>query len=170
MRALHMIPARFLVMACVAVAILVSGGCRDRAEVGYGEAAGDLSETQLEVRRRQDALASAETAARRARDRVEAERQALIRAKEELARAERRLADAATDAVLFRTIQRQLLEDRRLRGTAVSVRVEAAVVTLSGRVDDAAVREHAGLVVAKAPGVKMVNNRVVVAAPSAGSG
>jgi len=161
---------RSFAAAFLAAGVLVASGCQDPSEARYGSAAKDLSETRLEVERLAAELAQAEVSAQRAEERVERSRTALIRSKETLAKAEGRLANAATDEVLFRTIQRRLLEDRKLRGTAIAVRVDRGAVTLSGSVESDALRQRVGLLVEEAPAVKLVDNQVVVSTPGNPSG
>jgi len=128
-----------------------------------------LVKAERDVRRREAALGSSEDSAAKWAQRLDRDRQALIDARRDLASAEGRLSDRATDEVLFRAIQRQLLQDKALRDTAVAVHVEDGRVTLTGRVPEAKLRARAEASIARARGVKSLENRIEVTRPPAES-
>jgi len=74
---------------------------------------------------------------------------------------------SSTDEVLFRAIQKRLLEDGDLASVAIAAHVNNGLVTLSGNVPDAKIRDRAVLVARETPGVQRVETQIqVVAAKS----
>ena len=144
-------------------------GCEPLPEAKYDAATRKLSKAERAVLRKEVTLQASEARAREAQERVERDRKALIDARQELANAEGRLGELATDEVLFRAIQRRLLDDAALRESAISVEVREGRVTLSGRVSDAKLRVRAVESVAGARGVKGVDDRIQVSRPARSS-
>lgn len=91
----------------------------------------------------------------------------LAEAQEELHAAERRFAElqasvtsSATDDVLFRAVQKRLLEDDDLDAVAIAARVKSGVVTLSGVVPNEGLRDRAIEVAGTTPGVSSVEDEI----------
>lgn len=150
--------AALLVVSCFAA------GCERPPEAEYDVASRKVGKAEQAVLKLQDALEASEAHAREALEGVERDRKALIDARQKLAKAEGRLGELATDEVLFRAIQRQLLDDEALRQSAISVKVEQGRVTLSGQVASSKLRARAAEKLAGARGVKGVDNRIEVSA------
>jgi osmotically-inducible protein OsmY len=144
------------------------------AAVGCG---GDSQEQKL-----QEATAAVEAkqeAVQEAREEVEARQQVVDEARKKLEEAEselrtreQALRDAqsqvgltATDATLFRSVQRRILDDPELDDLAVAVQASKGVITLQGAVPDEDARARAEEVARATPGVLNVENRVEVVAP-----
>ena len=108
----------------------------------------------VEERRARLEVAQAELAA--------AERQ-LREAEERLREAESRVDLKATDAALFRAVQKRLLEDERLRHVAIDADVRRGVVELRGSVPDERTAAAAVEVARGVPGVMRVEGRLNVA-------
>jgi osmotically-inducible protein OsmY len=108
----------------------------------------------VEERRARLEVAQAELAA--------AERQ-LREAEERLREAESRVDLKATDAALFRAVQKRLLEDERLRHVAIDADVRRGVVELRGSVPDERTAAAAEEVARDVPGVTRVESRLNVA-------
>ena len=89
----------FLAGLLVVVAPCVSS-CERSPEVEYTEASHAVAKAERDVQRRQAALEESEAAAARWARRLSQDRQALLDAKRDLAVAEGRLTDSATDQVL----------------------------------------------------------------------
>lgn len=106
------------------------------------EADGDVNELRASMRELEAQLADAERVRREAQRHV-SEAEALV-------------TERASDDVLFRAVQRRLLEDSRLSDAAVTAEVSARVVTLRGVVASAALRDRAIAVAQAAPGVAEV--------------
>ena len=104
---------------------------------------------------------------------MEQARAALEEALGEQGEAEVRLAEAqsqvslyATDDVLFRTIQKRLLEDGSLEGVAISAQVQDGVVLLAGDVPDEELRDRALEIARSVPGSLAVESRIRVGTPA----
>ena len=80
-----------------------------------------------------------------------------------LREAESRVDLKATDAALFRAVQKRLLEDERLRHVAIDADVRRGVVELRGSVPDERTAAAAVEVARAVPGVMRVENRLNVA-------
>jgi hyperosmotically inducible protein len=93
---------------------------------------------------------------------LEKARKELASAQERLQRAESRVDLKATDAALFRAVQKRLLEDERLREVAIRADVAQGIVTLHGNVPRSDLREYAEQLAAGVPGVVRVENLVRV--------
>lgn len=115
----------------------------------------DLEEAQKRVEREEEELVQA-------REELDEARQAVRDAETRLAEANQHVAEVADDAYLFRAVQSALLSDPGLDDLAIAARVRDGVVTLSGRVSDKDDKKRAGALAADVPGVKSVNNEVVV--------
>jgi osmotically-inducible protein OsmY len=72
----------------------------------------------------------------------------------------------ATDATLFRSVQRNLLDDESLEGLAIAVRVTKGVVALEGTVPEADDRVRAEEIARATPGVVNLENLIEVVPPA----
>jgi len=123
-----------------------------------------------------EALVTAETTATEARqafDAREAELQRASAARDEAAatlrEAERALGESkaavglhATDELLFRSVQKLLLEDSRLGDVAIRAEVSQGIVTLSGEAPTAELRDRALELAESVPGVSDVTSHIRV--------
>lgn len=138
-------------------------------------ACGESREEKL--RRASEALQAARQEVHKLREDVKAKEekqiaaeQDLMTARKSLTEAESRLADAesqvdvkATDEAIFRAVQKRLLEDKKLRDTAISATVERGTVTLHGRVSDEKLVKYAIDLARETPGVADVESEIQVA-------
>jgi len=154
----------------LALALGGAAGCGDDATQRWHEAKEKLEETresvreaETEVEKRREALEEAEATLARAKER---EREA--RARLDAARSE--VSEEATDAVLFRAVQKRLLEDQKLQDVAISAQVNDGVVTLRGEVSDPEVRDRAIDIARGVPGVVDVQSQIRVVPASEGGG
>lgn len=127
------------------------------------------------------ALEAAKAEAAKANDRLEKREAKLAEAQaareeaaSQLRDAESRLAQAkaavsavATDDLLFREVQRRLLADDDLQQVAIQAEVHDGVVTLTGHVPDADLRDRALKVAGEVPGVVDVKSRIETPKPPA---
>ena len=141
-------------------------------------ACGESSQEQV-LARASENLAAAREQVEESRERVTSRRQQVEEARAELAAAEQDLRDAqaalrqaesridvtATDAALFRAVQKRLLEEDDLRQVAIAVDVDRGVATLRGRVPKAKLRDRAVQVAKSVPGVASVESRISIASP-----
>lgn len=121
------------------------------AREAVGEARREVEERQAEVQAAQDELAAARAALREAEARLSG-----FEAKVDL---------NATDVVLFRSIQKRLLTDGALEDVAIEARVDKGVVSLSGAVPDAELRDRAVEIARSTPGVTSVESRIQIDKP-----
>jgi len=123
-----------------------------RAREVLTEAEGDVDGIRAKMRELEEKLADSE------RVRREAERH--------VNEAEALVTERASDDVLFRAVQRRLLEDPELADVAVTAGVASRVVTLRGVVATEALRERAVAVAKAAPGVAKVIDELQTSQPA----
>jgi osmotically-inducible protein OsmY len=153
--------ARFLAPLLAGLLAVSCGGDDEEARLEkLSQELGMLREAQPELRER---LAERETAARAAQDELAQARGALRESERRIAEIEKEVGAHATDPLLFRMVQKQLLDDDDLEEVAISARVEHGVVTLSGVVPEAELRERAVKLAESVPGVLSVQDRIQVA-------
>lgn len=116
-----------------------------------------VDNAQAEVEETQAALTAAQQARRSAG-------QALAAAKHKLGEANAQVGLYATDDVLFRAVQKALLENSKLVDAAISARVVDGVVTLSGEAPNAKVRDRAVEVARAVAGVSSVQSHIRIPA------
>ena len=138
-------------------------GCQDSEEAKLADLTKELgtlrhglTETRAEVGKR-------EATAKAAQDALAAARSEQRDAERRIAEIEKELGSHATDPVLFRMVQKQLLDDDDLEDVAISARVERGVVTLSGVVSKKALSERAVKLAESVPGVVSVQDRIQIA-------
>lgn len=152
----------------VAAALLLGlsvGGCGDSSDEEMLSRAEDLLRDAREaVRSARDDVQAKEEGVKSAESELTAARHVLQEAEEGLGQAESQVDLKATDALLFRAIQRKLLEDDRLERLAIRADVNKGVVTLRGSVPDAESRDTAIEVVQSFPGVVSVDSKLEVPA------
>jgi osmotically-inducible protein OsmY len=104
-----------------------------------------------------------ESKAKAAQDELAEARGALRASESRIAEIQREVGQHATDPVLFRMVQQELLEDDDLEDVAISARVEHGAVTLSGVVPSAELGARAVELAESVPGVTSVQSRIQVA-------
>lgn len=160
---------RVRLLGTLLVCALAAGcGGGDEAErlAALGEELGSLRENLTQIR---DRVGEREAAAKAAQDALAEARGAQRESERRIAEIEKELGTHATDPVLFRMVQKQLLDDDDLEDVAISAKVERGVVTLSGVVPEKELKERALKLAEAVPGVVSVQDRIQVAeAPPAG--
>jgi osmotically-inducible protein OsmY len=156
------LPAALAITGLAFATVGLSACWKDDSEARLAEATHELEKALTDVEN-----AQATVDARRAE--METARDKLAKAEDELTKAKRRLDDAkaevdadATDTLVFRSVQRRLLDDKKLEGVAIAARVESGVVTLSGDAPDDAIRKRALEIARETPGVARVQDRIRV--------
>ncbi len=150
----------------LALVLLAALACGDADPEAKLEAAGRaLTDARAEVQEAQERVESRKQALEVAEQELEEARKQLRGAEKKLAEVETRIDLRATDAALFRAVQSRLLKDEKLERVAVAARVEKGVVTLTGQVPDAKLRERAAEITRATPGVAAVENRIQVGTP-----
>lgn len=153
-----------LVAAVAAAALLLGCGGSD-PEVDLERASEAAEEMRSKAEIAAEKVKQREADVELAKARLEEAREALREIRQELAKREAKVDRSATDEVLFRAVQKRLLEDGDLASVAIAAHVNNGLVTLSGNVSDAELRERAELVAKETPGVQRVDNQVQVVAP-----
>ena len=158
-------PCRFWLRLVVLAPLLVLPvGCRD-ADVARLEAASEaVAEAQQSVESARAELEARRSALESAREAVGAAEISLREAEQHLAEARAEVFEQATDTVLFRAVQKRLLDEDRLGKVAIAARVEQGTVVLSGAVPDDRLRQRAVEIARDTPGVLEVDDRIRVTA------
>lgn len=147
----------------LALGLVLAAGCGgDDREARLQVATQAVTEARERVEEARQAVADKEAAVEQAEAELFEAREELREAKLSLGEAEAQVDLHATDALLFRAVQKRLLEDRRLENVGVAARVRQGVVTLSGRVPDASLRDRALDVARTTPGVSEVRSEIEV--------
>ncbi len=165
-----MTPRRLQMGMAALVLSTALAGCGDtsveeelvRAEGILRETRGAVLEAHEEVQTREKALETAGVDLNQAR-------RALSEAEAQLAQAESAVDLQATDALLFRGIQRKLLEEERLEQVAIRVEVNKGVVTLHGSVYDPESRTTAIEIARDFPGIASVEDRIDIRTADVGA-
>jgi osmotically-inducible protein OsmY len=152
--------AWILVALGTALIALACGGSDPEADLEQASQA--LEEARAQVEEGRAAVQELEGEVQEAQKRLADARAALREAETELARRESAVDLSATDDVLFRSVQKRLLEDDDLAEVAIAARVSKGVVTLSGSVSNAKLRDRALEIARETPGVEDVESRIEV--------
>jgi osmotically-inducible protein OsmY len=153
----------FLGVFCAAC-LALAAGCGESEEETLAKAAAAVAEAREAVKTAREQVDSRQAAASAADQELATARDALRQAEDALRTAEGRIDTSATDAVVFRTLQKRLLEADELEDLAVAAEVVKGVATLRGSVPDEKTREIALEIARSTPGVLAVESRVDVAA------
>ena len=151
---------RILVALGTALIALACGGSDPEADLEQASQA--LEEARAQVAEDREAVEALEGEVQEAQKRLAEARSALRQAESELARRESAVDVSATDGVLFRSVQKRLLEDDDLTDVAIAARVSKGVVTLSGSVPNAKLRDRALEIARTTPGAGNVESRIEV--------
>lgn len=150
----------FRVGLATGLLVLACGG--SDPEVDLEQASRAVEEARAEVETAREVVRARESEVKEAQERLAEARSALLEAESEFAKREAVVNRSATDAVLFRAVQKRLLEDDDLSEVAIAARVSKGVVTLSGSVPDARLRDRAVEIARTTPGVADVESRIEV--------
>ena len=146
--------------------LLVTTGCGGESqEQALEEATAAVVATQEAVQQARETVDAKQQAVDEAKKELAAAKEELKTREQELREAESRVGQKATDATLFRSVQRRLLDDEELDDLAVAVQVTKGVVTLLGTVPDEDHRARAEDIARETPGVVTVRNQIAVASP-----
>jgi osmotically-inducible protein OsmY len=143
-----------------ALVALACGGSNPEANLEQASQA--LEDARAQVAKDRESVQALESEAQEAQQRLADARSALREAENELAQREAAVHSSATDDVLFRTVQKRLLEDGDLSNVAIAARVSKGVVTLSGTVPNEKLRDRALEIARTTPGTGTVENHIEV--------
>jgi len=153
--------AILVVLATAPVAL----ACGDSdPEVDLQQASQAVEEARTEVEKARETVQARDSEVKEAQQRLAEARAVLREAEGEFLQREAVVDRSATDDVLFRAVQKLLLEDDDLAEVAIAARVSNGVVTLSGSVPSVALRDHAVELARAIPGVGSVQSRIEVEA------
>ncbi len=146
------------------MALIVAASCGggDDQAAQLEAATQELAEAQSEVEAARTTVEETLETVTAAEAELGEARQALVASQERLANARALVGASATDAVLFRSIQRDLLQEDSLDDFAIAAQVDEGVVTLTGTVASAQIRERAAEIARSTSGVASVNNRIEI--------
>ena len=154
------------ILAVFTAALLSLAACGgDQAEEKLEEASRYLAKAREAVEEARLDVEERQADAQAAQEELAVAREALREAEEELSGFEAKVDLNATDAVLFRSVQKRLLEDGDLEDVAIAARVDKGVVSLSGAVPEAELRDRAVEIARSTPGVTSVESRIQVKKP-----
>ncbi len=149
------------------VAVLSLAGCGSDDDQAQLEAAQkSLVAASQAVSDARAVVEEREAQAEAADEELQVAKRELRQAEIELGKIETSIDARATDTVLFRIIQRALLEDEDLEKFAIAAQVEDGVVYLRGRVPDAELQQRAVDIAGDAPGVIGVESSIAVDTPA----
>jgi osmotically-inducible protein OsmY len=145
----------------VAMTLLLACGGSDPA-VDLEKASKAAEQTRSARENALEKVKQREAEVKEAQARLEEARKALRDIEAELAKRVAKVDKSATDEVLFRAVQKRLLEDGDLASVAIAAHVNNGLVTLTGNVPKAALSDRAVVVASETAGVQRVENRIAV--------
>lgn len=134
---------RIIPIVGLAGALLLAGGCGEDPQQRYERTAANLEAAEQARAEAQRAVTEKKAELARLQEKLNAAERRLQQARERMASASQKLERSVNDEVLFRSIQRAMLDEKRFAGAAIAVGVEDRVITLTGTVPDEATREMA---------------------------
>lgn len=146
----------------LAAGLLVLGCGGSDPEQALAEANRAVESSRAAVEKARGVVKQREAQVRDAQQKLADARASLREVEEELARHEAAVDRSATDTALFRAVQKQLLEDDKLSGVAISASVSNGAVVLTGSVPNGKLRDRAVEVAREIPGVTRVQSRIEV--------
>lgn len=162
-----MVRSSFLVTAFVGAALLA--GCSEDPQHRYQAAAKALEKARADRAEAADAVEARKKALAEQQEKLEQAKQKLAKARERLQQANTHVDQAVSDEVLFRAVQRAVLDSERFPDAAISVGVNDRVVTLTGTVPDKATKQAALEAARKHPGVRELRDELTIRASDSGS-
>lgn len=147
---------RSILTVAFAGALLVVAGCSEEPQERYERAAANLEAAKEARAEAQKAVEEKKAELRQHQEKLDAAESRLEEARQHMAQASQALDQSVSDEVLFRSIQRAVLDEKRFDGAAIAVGVQDRVVTLTGTVPDEATRRAAVEVAREQAGVEEV--------------
>ena len=155
-------PSRFIVIACLMLAALIVAGCSESPQEKYNDATSHLNDAKKARKQAQDKVADAREKVQDARKNLREAQDKLQQARQKVISATQAVNKTVNDEVLFRTLQKKLLDNDEFSKAAISVGVDKRVVTLPGTVPDEKTHKQAVQAVRNQPGVASVNDQLQV--------
>ena len=157
---------RLAVLFTLSTLILAAAGCgEDSQEQALEEATAAVGTAREAVQEARQEVEARQQVADEARKELDAAKNELRIREQALREAESHVGLKATDAALFRSVQRRLLDDQELEDLAIAAEAAKGVVTLRGTVPDQETRVRAEEIAGETPGVVAVENQIEVVPP-----
>jgi osmotically-inducible protein OsmY len=147
---------RSILTAGLVGVLLFAGGCSEDPQQRYERAAANLQAAEQARAEAQRAVSEKKAELARLQEKLDAAERRLQQVRERMASASQKLEQSVNDEVLFRSIQRAMLDEERFAGAAIAVGVEDRVVRLTGTAPDEATRDMAIETARSYAGVKEV--------------
>ncbi|HET7313341.1 BON domain-containing protein [Salinisphaera sp.] len=154
--------SRFITVVCLLLATLAVAGCSESPQEKYNDAISNLHDAKNERQQAKEKVADAREQVQDAQKKLNQAQEQLQQAQQEVNSAMQAVNKTVNDEVLFRTLQKKLLNSDKFSESAISVGVNHRVVTLTGTVPDQQTRKQAAQVVRNSAGVASVNNQLQV--------
>ena len=151
------------------LAMLVAAGCSQSPQEKYNDATNNLNDAKKARKQAQDNVADAREQVQDAQKKLSKAQDKLQQARQKVIAATQAVNKTVNDEVLFRTLQKKLLDNDKFSKSAISVGVDQRVVTLTGTVPDQDTRKQALQAVRSQPGVASVNDQLQVSAGKNGA-
>lgn len=142
--------------AIIVVCAALLSACGDDAQKRYDRATDALQHAREQRDDAQQAVQKKQKELNKLQAKQDQAQQRLDEARKQLKAAEKSVNESVNDEVLFRTLQRKLLDDGNFGNSAIAVGVSDRVVTLTGSVPDQATHDKALKIANKQSGVKEV--------------
>ncbi|MBH03915.1 MAG: hypothetical protein CMP08_07305 [Xanthomonadales bacterium] len=142
------------------VALIGLAGCSQSPQEQYDAAVESVNEAQSAIQEARKKVEKTEEKIAEAREDHQEAQQTLNKKQNNLREARARAQKQASDEILFRVLQRDVLTKDAFEKSAISVSVDQRVVTLTGSVPDADTRNEAVKLVRNQPGVADVRDQL----------
>ena len=142
------------------VALIGLAGCSQSPQEQYDAAVESVNEAQSAIKDAQKKVDKTDEKIAEARKDHQEAQQALNDKQDTLREARTKAQKQASDEILFRVLQRDVLTKDAFEKSAISVSVDQRVVTLTGSVPDADTRDEAVKLVRNQPGVANVRDQL----------
>ncbi|WP_158583488.1 BON domain-containing protein [Salinisphaera sp. Q1T1-3] len=143
-------------------AATLATGCSQSPQDQYDDAVNSLNDSKQELNDAQKRVENARQQMRQAQQSFQQAQQDLDSTRQDMEQARQKVQKSATDQILFRVLQKDVLNKSRFSDAAISVGVEQSVVTLTGAVPDKKTRDKAVELVKNQPGVAHVVDRLQI--------
>jgi len=135
-------PRIFQVALILIVTVMVSA-CGDDAQQRYDRATEALKDAREQRQEAQSAVKDKEKELDQLQEKLNKAEERLSKAREHLREAQAAVSESVNDEVLFRTLQKKMLDEDNFGDSAIAVGVSDRVVTLTGTVPDKATHKEA---------------------------
>lgn len=154
---------RSIAIVCVLLSALAVAGCSESPQEKYNDATSKLQDAKKARQKAKDKVADAKEEVKDAKQGLDEAQDKLQEARQKVIAATQAVNKTVNDEVLFRTLQRSVLNKDEFAKSAISVGVNDRVVTLTGTVPDQKTHKKALQVVRDQAGVASVNDQLEVA-------